>query len=224
MAKKSKEKVKSQKKDTFENALFSQRLLAFLIDIVLVFFISTIAIFPVSNSETLEKLTNQNTNITNQYLEQKIDAATYMSQSMDISFEIAKQNGLATIITIIIYILYYVVFQFYNQGQTLGKKVMKIQVIPKEKEELTLNQLLLRAFICNSILVNMIILLVTVFGNKDIYTGVVYVFTSVQYIIILVSALMIMYRRDGRSIHDLIAHTEVIRCEVKEKELETCEN
>lgn len=214
---------KSQKK-VYEKALFSQRLFAFVIDMIIIFFISTIAIFPVSNSESLEKLTGQNTSITNQYLEHKIDASTYMNQTMDISYEIAKQSGLATIVTIIVYILYYVIFQFYKNGQTIGKKLMKIQIVAKEGKELILNQLLFRAFIINSILMNTLILLFTVFTNKDIYTGGVYIFSSLQYLIILISAIMVMYRGDGCGIHDMITHTEVVRCEVKERELEVCEN
>lgn len=213
-----------KKKKVYEHALFSQRLLAFFIDMIIVFFLSTIAIIPVTNSDSLEKLTGQNTDVMNQYLEQKIDATTYMSQSMDISYEIAKQSGLATIITIFVYILYYVVFQFYKEGQTLGKRVMKIRVIPKDREELSLNQLLFRAGVINSILMNILILLFTIFASKDIYTGGVLIFSALQYIVIFISAIMVMYRRDHSGLHDLLSHTEVVRCEVKEEALEVCEN
>lgn len=225
MAKKaSKKNIEKKENKVFEKALFSQRFLAYLIDAVLIFLISAIAIFPVSNSESLEELTVQNTTIMNQYLEQEIDASTYMNQTMDISYEIAKQSGIATIITIFVYILYYVVFQFYHQGQTLGKRVMKIQVRAREKEELTLNQLLLRAAIANSILINTLILLFAIFASKDVYIGGSYIFTIIQYIVIFASVLMVMYRKDGCGVHDLIAHTEVVRCELKEKELEVCES
>lgn len=225
MAKKaSKKNIEKKENKVFEKALFSQRFLAYLIDAVLIFLISAIAIFPVSNSESLEELTVQNTTIMNQYLEQEIDASTYMNQTMDISYEIAKQSGIATIITIFVYILYYVVFQFYHQGQTLGKRVMKIQVKSRGKEELTLNQLLLRAAIANSILINTLILLFAIFASKDVYIGGSYIFTIIQYIVIFASVLMVMYRKDGCGVHDLIAHTEVVRCELKEKELEVCES
>ncbi len=216
-------KTTSQKKE-YEKALFIQRVVAFFIDVILVAFISSFVIFPFTDSESLEQLTNQNTTIANQYLSQEIDIYTYMNQSMDISYEIAKQSGLGTIITIIIYILYYVVFQFYNKGKTFGKQVMKIRVVSKEDEDLTLNQLLFRAFFINSILVNIIILLFTIFGSKNLYTGSVTIFMAIQYVLMIISAIMVGYRRDGRGIHDFIAHTEVIRNEVKEKELEVCES
>jgi len=209
---------------TYEKALFIQRVAAFFIDVILVALISSFVIFPFTDSDSLEKLTNQNTKIANQYLQQEIDMETYMNQSMDISYEIAKQSGLGTIITIIIYILYYVVFQFYNKGKTLGKQLMKIQIIPKDKNELTMNQLLFRAFIINSILVNIITLLFAIFASKNVYTGSVYIFMAIQYGLIIASAIMVMYRKDGCGIHDLVAHTEVIRSQVKEKELEVCES
>ncbi len=211
-------------KRVYEKALFIQRVVAFLIDIALVVLVSSFVIFPFTDSESLEELTNQNTTAANQYLAQEIDMNTYMNQSMDISYEIAKQSGLGTIITIVIYILYYVVFQFYNKGKTLGKQVMKIEVISLEQEELTMNQLLFRAFIINSILVNTIILLFTIFGSKNLYMGSTAIFMTVQYVLMIASAIMIGYRKDGRGIHDFIAHTEVIKSQIKERELEVCEN
>jgi len=214
----------TRQKIQYEKALFIQRVVAFFIDIFFVTFISSLVIFPFTDSESLEKLTTQNTNVTNQYLSQEIDANTYMNQSMDISYEIAKQSGLNTIITITIYILYYVVFQFYNKGKTFGKQIMKIRVISKNSEELTLNQLLFRAFLVNSILVDIIILLFAIFGTKDIYSLGVSIFMVIQYIFIIISAIMVGYRKDRCGIHDFVAHTEVIRCTIKEKELEVCEN
>ncbi len=207
-----------------EKALFIQRIIAFFIDVILVAFVSSLVIFPFTDSESLEKLTNQNTTIANQYLSQEIDVNTYMNQSMDISYEIAKQSGLGTIITLIIYILYYVVFQFYNKGKTVGKQIMKIRIVSTEEGELTLNQLLFRAFVINSILANTIILLFTIFGSKNVYSLSVTIFMAIQYVLMIASAIMIGYRKDGRGIHDLIAHTEVLQNEVKERKLEVCEN
>lgn len=207
-----------------EKALFIQRIIAFFIDVILVAFVSSLVIFPFTDSESLEKLTNQNTTIANQYLSQEIDVNTYMNQSMDISYEIAKQSGLGTIITLIIYILYYVVFQFYNKGKTVGKQIMKIRIVSTEEGELTLNQLLFRAFVINSILANTIILLFTIFGSKNVYSLSVTIFMAIQYVLMITSAIMIGYRKDGRGIHDLIAHTEVLQNEVKERKLEVCEN
>ncbi len=207
-----------------EKALFIQRIIAFFIDVILVAFVSSLVIFPFTDSESLEKLTNQNSTIANQYLSQEIDVNTYMNQSMDISYEIAKQSGLGTIITLIIYILYYVVFQFYNKGKTVGKQIMKIRIVSTEEGELTLNQLLFRAFVINSILANTIILLFTIFGSKNVYSLSVTIFMAIQYVLMITSAIMIGYRKDGRGIHDLIAHTEVLQNEVKERKLEVCEN
>ena len=218
--KKNKEEVEIYR----EKALFIQRFVAFLLDIMIVLFISSFAILPVVNQTNLEKLSLESEELAKNLKEEKIDAETYLNQSLDINYEISRQNGLSTIITIIIYILYFVVFQFYNKGQTLGKKLMKIQVVPTEKKELSLNQLLLRATINNFILFDTIILLFTIFGGRNLYIGSVYVFESIQYILILVSAIMIMIRKDGRGVEDFVAKTQVLRCEVKERKLEECEN
>ena len=77
----------TSQKRVYEKALFIQRVVAFLIDIALVVLVSSFVIFPFTDSESLEELTNQNTTAANQYLAQEIDMNTYMNQSMDISLQ-----------------------------------------------------------------------------------------------------------------------------------------
>ena len=77
--------------------------------------------------------------------------------------------------------------------------------------------------IINSILVNIISVSFLVFGSRDIYFYGVGTIEGIQYIIILISALMVMFRKDSRGLHDLVSNTKVIRTDAV-KELEVCEN
>jgi uncharacterized RDD family membrane protein YckC len=57
-----------------------------------------------------------------------------------------------SLITILIEVLYFVVFQLYNGGQTFGKKITKIKVV-SESNDLTMNQMIFRSLLSNYILV-----------------------------------------------------------------------
>ena len=113
-----------------------------------------------------------------------------------------------TFITIIINVLYYVVFQLYNKGQTIGKKLLKIKVI-SDDGNLSMNQMIFRSLIANVILLNIINFALVIFTPKAIFMGVSVSVSMIQYIIMFISIIMAT-TKEGRTIHDRIAHTRVV--------------
>lgn len=193
------------------NVAFSKRLLAFIIDMIILGIISSILTFPFCNTDNYKKLTNESTQVMEDYLDKKITPQTYISRSSDISYDLSKEIGLKTIITIGIYILYFIVYQFYNHGRTLGKKFMRIKIVSdNDKEELSMNQIAVRSLIINSILVNLITLSVTIFGTKDVYFVTSMIMQVLDMILMFTIAIMVLSREDKRGLHDIISHTKVI--------------
>ena len=68
-------------------------------------------------------------------------------------------------VELIIIILYYVVYQIYKDGQTYGKKLMKIKIV-STKGDLTMNQMIFRTCFSTSLLINLFSLFVLTFSSK----------------------------------------------------------
>lgn len=193
------------------NAAFSKRLVAFMLDMIIIGIISSIITFPFCNTDNYEKLTEESTQVMEEYFDKKITPETYLSRSADISYDLSREIGLKTIITIGIYILYFIVYQFYNNGKTLGKKFMRIKIVSDDdKKELSMNQIAVRSLIINSILVNLITLAVTIFGTKDVYFVTSMVVQVIDMVLMFTIAIMVLSREDKRGLHDIISHTKVI--------------
>lgn len=192
-----------------KKALFVQRILAFVLDIFIVSVIASLFASPFVDSDKYELLQKEAGKISTDYYEEKIDIETYALQYADVSYSIARNNGILSIMTIVIEILYFVVFQIYNNGQTLGKKFMKIKVVSSDSQ-LTMNQMILRALLANFILLDIISFALMTFTSRYVYFGGVSFFGLIQYVGVIISLFMVMYRKDGRAIHDKIAHTKVI--------------
>ena len=55
--------------------------------------------------------------------------------------------------------------------------------------------------------------LIGVLNQKD-YMNIYATITEIEYVLIITSAILVLYRKDGRGLHDIIANTTVIEEEV----------
>lgn len=191
-----------------EKVSFVRRLCAYAIDYLIVIILVSLISTPFVDAKKTEKLEKESTEIIEKYHEGEITADEYLERYSSIYYGLSRSTGVMTFITIIIYIIYFVVFQLYNKGQTLGKKLMKIKVISLEGE-LSMNQMIFRAFIVNMILLNIINFALITFTPKDIYIGVTATLSIIQYIIMFIS-IILATTKEGRTIHDRIARTKVV--------------
>ena len=142
------------KKSPDIKAMFSQRVLAFLIDLVLISIITSLITMFVPVNDTATKLYEEQNRVLEGYVEGTVSMEEYVNQMVDLSYDISRQTVIVSIVTIVISLLYYVVYPCYNNGQTFGKKLMKIKIKKTNDTELSMNDLLIRGMINNSILVN----------------------------------------------------------------------
>lgn len=192
---------------------FSKRFASFIIDVLILSFIMSIISFVFPENKNIEKLNNEMVEISEDYLDGEINEEEYLNKTAPLSYRIDKENFLYTAVEIVVTILYFVVFQFVRGGQTIGKKLLGIKVI-KQDGELQINDMIFRSFIINSVLYSMISLLL-LFTTKDMnYLYSISILGFIQSIIMIISVLMIIIRKDNLSLHDIITKTKVI--EVKE--------
>jgi uncharacterized RDD family membrane protein YckC len=128
----------------------------------------------------------------------------------DISYNLSK-TGLATnVITLVVTALYFVGFQYINQGQTLGKKLFKIKVVDSNNNRPKFYQILIRALLINSIITNTVsdVLISTL--SKSAYIASLQYVQLVDMAIMAASFILIMFREDGKGLHDMIAGTKVV--------------
>lgn len=190
--------------------MFKKRLCAFVIDIVLVFLIVSFIEFFIPNSENVTNLSDQMLSINNSFINGNIDVKTFINQYSSVSYSLERELFLSTLISVVINVLYFVVYPLYNGGQSFGKKYMDIKIVSNNGEEVNSNQLVLRYLFMNGI-GSTIIGLCFVFLVKDLtYVYIASILSFLQFIVAISSIFMVLYRNDKRSLPDLIAGTKVI--------------
>lgn len=202
-----KKNEKDYKKD---KALFIQRLAAYIIDILIVSVVASMLSIAFIDSDAINKLSENSVEIMDKYTKGDINEKTYLSETANISYQMARKTGIQSLIIVFLEILYFIVYQFYKGGQTIGKRLLKIKVVSLN-EGFSMNQMIIRVLIINSILLDMILIGFVTFAPQNIYYYGTVCFELIQYTIILISVFMVMFSKSGMGLHDIITHTRVVK-------------
>ena len=206
-----------------------KRICAYLIDSIIIFAIITLF----SKIEILNPNTKEYNEAINQYYEVYEDymisiknggseLINLQNQINDISYSVSKNSIPTSILNIVITILYFVIFQYFNNGQTIGKRLLGIKIINKSKEKPTFTQILIRSIIIYGFVTTISSLVILSCCSKEVYFNTYTYLSSIESILILLSFVVMLFREDKRGLHDLIAGTSVIETkslikEIKEK-------
>lgn len=134
----------------------------------------------------------------------------YLEIDNSYSYKLLKYSIIPTIINVMCILLYFVVIQYYFNGQTVGKKLMKIRVAKNNEKGLNIFNFLLRSLIVNEVffnICNIIFLIVLSKNNYIIYNKIIY---TVTYIFEMVIIFTIIFDKNNRGLHDYICNTKVI--------------
>ena len=190
--------------------MFKKRLLAYFIDIIILSLILTfVGLFIPSNSN-LVNLNNELVSINDNFINQEIDTITFINQYSNIGYSIGRELFLSNLISVAVGIVYFIVFPLYNGGQSIGKKVIGLKIVSVDDSDVSSNSLLIRYLLMESIGTT-IISMCLIFVIKDFYYILCdSILSFLQFLVVIISAFMVIYRRDKRSLPDLIAGTKVI--------------
>ena len=169
-----------------EKALFVQRFIAFLLDICILSSIASLISYPFLDAKSIDKLNKNSSEVIEKYTTGEIDMDTYVDEVKGISYQLSQKQGVVSLVTLFLAVLYFIVYQYYNNGQTIGKKLMKIKVVSSTDKEITMNSFIFRSLIVNSILVDMISFAIVIFGNETAYFYGVAICGIIKYTLLLI--------------------------------------
>lgn len=207
-----------------------KRVCAYIIDIAVVAFIfmlfSKIELLN-PNAEEYDKVYDEFTT----YVEKNSTTSDGLKNIMsgdeykNFSYRLAKLQIPNSILNIVITFGYFVVFQYLNKGQTIGKRLMKIRVKSKNGKRASFVQILVRSLLINEIIASIILVIFISTMSQSMYLQANRIVELIDMLIVYGSLGFIMFRPDACGLHDLLMNTVVVNDEkeVSEEKEETVE-
>ena len=188
---------------------FKKRLFAYLIDFVLLTTIVTIinCVLPTTTKQV--EINKELDSLQQDLLDGEIDNKQYFDGYKKLLPELDKSNMAINVCNLVFIIGYFIIIPVVNNGQTLGKKILKIK-IEKIDGNLTIRDMVIRNFITTSLLQLMISSTLVYIVNNDIYYNLSIFVSLLQILLVIITSFMIIYRKDEKGVQDLITGTQVI--------------
>lgn len=153
--------------------------------------------------------------LSNEYLKY-VESVGLNEESIDLqklnkfTYDLSYLSVYISIITLIVNVLYYVVFQYYNGGRTIGKALFNLKIKTNNGKKLKIYQLLIRYCILINLLTSLISIVVVLKLPMNSCINALSIIQTFDDTIILSCIFMIFLRKDNRGLHDLISNTSVV--------------
>lgn len=193
--------------------LMFKRLGAYIIDIFIVLIISSILSNIGSLNYQMDKYMdtyNKIIKVTEKYEKKEIKKKEYTVEMSRLSYKLEKNSTITTIISMACLIGYFGIFQYSQNGKTIGKRILKLQVVKNKDGNLNLVNYLLRSLILNNIIFSIIRLILLYTLSKNTYMGVYNYLANGQSILQLLIVVSMLISKEGRGIHDFVAGSKVV--------------
>lgn len=190
-------------------AKFFDRLTAYIIDVIIISLITSIIFTSIpTNNKELEK---QLSSLQDEVLSNSITYEEFVDEYQDLYYKNKKDTMTQSAITLTITIAYFVIFQYMNKGQTIGKKILHLRVVDNNTEKpLSIFKGLIRSLLIWNILSGTLGIVLIYILNKESYITSNLIISSIESIFIFITAMFTLYRKDNRGLHDIIINSKVI--------------
>lgn len=203
-----------------EKPQFYKRLGAYIIDLLVVALLASAIASVFTDTSKSSAVLDKMKDIIEKYNAKEISIEEYQLEYRDLSYDYAVDSSNVTVIMLVVTIVYYVIMSYFCHGITLGKYLMKIRIVGANNQKLSIFNYLLRSLIVNNILSSIAsIITINTLAKKD-YFVVDEKVSGVFSLLLIVTLIMLMYRKDGRGLHDIIGNTKVVNIDYKEEPIE----
>lgn len=186
-----------------------KRIFAYLLDIFFVSLISSfIVMIPIFNynAPTIQEKTNEIYDSLLNTGSSDPDEDILIEKLYDLE----KESSSLTVVTAFVTFIYFGVIGFINNGQTLGKMITKLRVVPIKDNKLNPGLYIVRTLLITSIIPQIINIVSLSLMNANTWYNLTGIVSQVQEFFFLIILGFMIFRDDERGLHDIICQTKVI--------------
>lgn len=188
--------------------MMKNRIFAYLIDLFIVSFISSLIFcLPVFNKES-ENYLNETTKYSETY-QKYINEEVNEDDVLDAQYNMQRAATTLLITKSGITILYFSIIPYFRNYKTIGQKLLKIKVSPYKGKEINAGKFFIRGLIKSNVIFDITTILYLILASKSTYINASAIITYISYAMYLILLESIIFNQEKRGLHDIIANTKI---------------
>lgn len=192
-----------------KKASFKKRALAYIIDMFIVSVIISVMSYNI-NTTKIDKLNKEADSLMKDYVNGEVSTDKYIKDFASINYDISRESSVNTGIYLVVCIGYFLVFQYLNDGASIGKKLVGIKIVSNDNKKVSFLQMFIRTSIVNDIINNsMILILIYMTSNMNYFIGYG-IINFICNLFVIVCIFMIIYRKDKLALNDIMSKSYVM--------------
>lgn len=192
-----------------------KRIIAYIIDFIFITAILMVVSYFIPKNSNVEFLNNDMNNLTEQVLNNEITFESYAREYSLYLSSVDSENVIYNVTSVVIMLVYYVIVPVITKA-TLGKYIMKLEIKHKDSKKLNLYNTFVRSCITEGMLYSLITIFLVQIVSSETYLINLLILGFIEFILVITSLFMILYKRDKRGLHDILSKSIVVDKEVKE--------
>ena len=193
-----------------KKASTKKRIIAYIIDIFILCVFLGMSAMMTKVTENEKVLRLELSEINEKAVSHDIGITNYLFHFSEIQQDLDKENIVTGIINLIFILIYFVFIPYFIEGRTFGKYIMKIRVVNDDEGDVSLQRLFIRNIILNGLLYSILSLFFIYLVPGITYFLMITILGIIQFTLVILSAFMALYRKDGIGLHEKLSHTKVV--------------
>lgn len=193
--------------------MHTKRLVAYIIDIVIITVFLAVLFSFLPMSEKRKKIQVKIDTLGSEYALGNVEKMDYFMELSKLEKQLDKEQALEIVIDSVAIVIYFIILPCLMKGVTLGKKVMHLRVVSKTGKRANLMELFIRAFFVDGLLASLLLIFGLYVIPSDFYLSFTSILAVLQLLTLTISFFMIKYRGDFMGIEDILSNSKVIKTE-----------
>lgn len=182
-----------------------KRLVAFLLDLLIIGIVLMLIYYFIPINDTSE-ISKNITSLTEKVLNKEIGHIDYLNGFSENIYKLDYSRAIYTALNTVIIMFYFIIIPLITKGYTFGLYISGLKIDGK----INVKNLIVRNLVATGLIYLILSIVLVYLTNNTLYFILLSILGIIQFLLVIISFFMVIYRHDEKGLQDILSKTKII--------------